>query len=423
MTLNEELLYYVWQYKVFDHSNLTTINGDLVKILNYGNRNHSSGPDFSNVKIEIKGIVWAGNMEIHVLSSDWKKHKHDADEAYNNVVLHVVYDNDKNHLPDNIPVIELKNRIDETLIRKYSELLDALTWIPCEKTIHKVDLSKFSLWSNKFTIERLAYKTHEIITSESYKNGDWQQLLHERIARYFGTKENSDNFQTLASLVPYNLIRKISHNSLSVEAIVFGCSGFLDEDIQEEYYQRLKNEYHFLKTKLNLSSLRKVEWKTFGMYPSGQPVFRLAQLAAYLSKAENIFEPCLNAKSIDDIKKLFNGEFSEYWRSHYQFGKETTAINSYNLSPSMIERITINAIVPVIFSYAQLREDDDLIERCLCILESIEVEENSIIKKWKALGLKVSSAAESQALLQLKHKYCDGKQCLRCNIGLEIMGK
>ena len=421
MIINEELLYYVWQYKVFDHNNLTTITGDNVKILNYGIRNLSSGPDFSNVKIEINDIIWAGNMEIHVLSSDWKKHNHDADEAYKNVVLHVVYDNDKNHLPDNIPVIVLKDRIDKSLIEKFSGLMDATTWIPCENSIKKVDLSRFSLWSNKLTIERLAYKTHDIVSTESYKNGDWHQLLHERIARYFGTKDNSDIFQVLASLIPYNLIRKISFDPWSIESVVFGCSGFLDEEAKDDYHQRLINEYNFQKTKLKLSSLRKVEWKNFGMFPSGQPTFRLAQFAAYLCQAENMFDQILSAQNISDITKLFNGELSEYWNNHFRFGKETTAIKSNKLSASMIERITINAIVPVLFSYAQLREDDDLIDKCLSILDSITAEENTIIKKWKSLGLKPKTASEGQALLQLKHKYCDGKQCLKCNIGIEII--
>lgn len=421
MIINEELLYYVWQCKNFDHNNLRTITGESIKIIQYGQRNLSSGPDFSNVKIEINGIIWAGNMEIHVLSSDWKKHNHDADEAYKNVVLHVVFDNDKNHLPENIPVLVLKNRIDQSVIRQFSTLMEATTWIPCEKTIHQADLSKFSIWSNALAIERLTSKTEQHSVLGSYKMGDWQQLLHERIARYFGSKENSDNFELLASLLPYQLIRKISFNQQGIEAIVFGCSGFLDEEAKDDYHQSLITEYHFQKNKYTLPSLKKIEWKNFGMFPSGQPTFRLAQFAAYLSQSENIFNQCLKATNIKDLARYFSAALSPYWTTHYVFGKETSAIKSDKLSMSMVERIATNAIVPVNFAFALFTNDDELKHRCLAILESMPAENNAIIKKWKTLGLKAITAMDSQALLQLKHRYCDGKQCLRCNIGIDLI--
>lgn len=421
MIINEELLYYVWQYKIFDHQSLRTISGDTINILQYGQRNFSSGPDFSNVKIEINGIVWAGNMEIHVLSSDWKKHKHDADDAYKNVVLHVVYENDKNHLPENIPVLVLKNRIDQLVIRQFSTLMEATTWIPCEKTIKLADLSTFPLWSTSLAIERLSEKTRNIQESFSYKSGDWVQLLHERIARYFGSKENSDNFERLASLLSYNLTQKLSHNRLSIEAVVFGCAGFLDEPAKDDYHQDLISEYQFQKSKYKLHSLKKIEWKNFGMFPSGQPTFRLAQFAAYLIHTENIFDICLKATHFTDFVHHFTANLSPYWTTHYVFGKETKAIKSNKLSVAMVERIVINAIVPVLFCYAHLTKEDMLKDQCMSILESMPSENNAIINRWKTLGINAYTAMESQALLQLKHRYCHGKQCLRCNIGIDLI--
>jgi hypothetical protein len=421
MTLNEELLYYVWTYKAFDQSHLLSHKGESIKIIHYGHRNLSSGPDFQNCKIELNGILWAGNIEMHILSSDWIKHNHDADDAYKNVILHVVYENDNTHLPDNVPILELKNRIDINILTRFDQIMESTTWIPCENNIHKVDLSKFSIWCNKLVVERLARKIHSIIDEESYKSQHWDQLLHEKIARYFGSKENSDNFQTLAQLLPINLIRKVSFDSVIVESLVFGTSGYLDESPKDDYHQMLAQEYLYQKQKYSLSSLRKVEWKNFGMFPIGQPTFRLAQFASYLKNTDGFFDKCLNSTSANEIKKLFTQEVSEYWQSHYQFGKKTESIRSYTLSAEFIDRIIINAIIPVLFAYAQLSNDDELIDKCLSILESIPAEKNTIITKWKKLGLKAKTAAESQALLQLKNHYCDGKQCLKCNIGLDIM--
>lgn len=420
MKVNEELLYYVWQYKIFDHQELVTTAGESIRILQYGHRNLASGPDFLDARVSINDMVWAGNIEFHVLCSDWDKHKHSVDEAYQNVILHIVYEADKGG-PD-LPTLELKSRIDKKLMQKYVRLMEAQTWIPCEAMIHQASLENLPIWSHRLTIERMARKIQSISNEPSYLQQDWEQLLYEQIAKYFGKGENAENFKELARQLPLVMLKRMEYNRCAVESIIFGCAGFLEEDGEEVYFQQLKAEFDFQKKKLGLPVMRKMQWKTFGMYPEGQPIHRLAQFAALVCDVFPLFNFCLRVHHIKEIEQRFWICLPQYWHNHLVFGKVTTSKLSGQLSRQMIHRLVINAIAPVVFAYARQTGDDDLIERCLGYMEDIPAEQNSLIKKWNQFGFKAKHAIETQALIELKHQYCDQKQCLRCNIGMEIIG-
>jgi hypothetical protein len=419
MIINEDLLYYIWQFKKFDHRSVLTTSGVAVDIVHYGQRNVSSGPDFSNGKIKINDILWAGNIEMHVKTSDWLKHKHQNDDAYKNVILHVVYEHDKDI--NDIPTLELKNLIDPALIDKFSQLMEGIQWIPCELSLPYIDKSKFKLWSNGLAIERLENKVEVLAKSEAFKAQDWVQLLYERIARYFGATQNSDVFESLAKMLPYNLIIKNKFDPKIIETLVFGCAGFLEEDAKDAYHHELINEYQHQKIKYKISAINKVEWKSFGMFASGTPNFRLAQFSSFISKIDISIEALLQMNSPKDIEKLFFIELPLYWQNHYSFGKPTSAIKGYPLSNDLVQRIIINAIVPTLFAYSKETGKDDIISYVLDLLDLCKVEDNSVIKKWKGYGFKSENAVDSQALLHLKNEYCDKRKCLYCPIGRDVL--
>ncbi len=421
MVLSEELIYYAWSMRTFDHANLKTNQGEKIEIISYGTRNLSSGPDFLQGKIKIDGVLWVGNIEMHVLSSDWQKHRHDTDAAYNNVILHVVYDHDRN--VNNVPVLVMKDIIHKHILQSYDGLMESTDWVPCEKIIKYAKLDRFPIWSNALAIERLASKSEYITTLQAYQNKDWQQLMYQFISRYFGASQNIEVFESLAERLPYTLISKNKYDSHNLESLVFGIAGFLEQTIDDEYFKGLKNTFGFLQKKYSLSHLKKIEWRNFGMYASGSPTFRLAQFASFISLTGNVFDQCLNAQSCNEIKALLDISLNDYWLHHYTFGTSTQAIKSAKLSNGFKERLIINAIVPVLFVYAKEIGDDNLIEKCLDVIASIKPESNSMIEKWTALGLKPTSALESQALIQLKTRYCDTKSCLQCPIGKELLMK
>lgn len=419
MEISEELLYYAWSMKTFDHANLKTINGEKIEILSYGLRNYSSGPDFLQGKIIIDGILWVGNIEMHVQSSDWQKHNHNDDAAYNNVILHVVFNHDKTI--NDIPVLVLKDIINQSVVRQYEVLMQSTDWIPCEKIISHAHLERFPIWSHTMAIDRLAYKSGTLKNSNAYITKDWQQLMYQNIAKYFGASQNMEVFQTLSERLSYSTVLKNRYNVMAVETMVFGIAGLLEQDIDDAYFQQLKSEFSFLQRKYKFIPLKKVEWRNFGMYAAGSPSFRLAQFAALITQMNNIFDQCIEAKSIEEIKSLLNASISEYWMQHYNFGKTTQAIKSPHLSDDFKDRLIINAILPVLFVYAKEIGDDGLIDQCLDLLSSIKREENTILNKWSQLQIKPQTALESQALIQLKTKYCDTKQCLFCPIGKDLL--
>jgi hypothetical protein len=419
MTINEDFLYYIWQNKKFDHADLVTSCGQAIQIIDYGYRNVSSGPDFHNAKIKIGDTLWAGNVEMHVMTSDWVRHDHQTDAAYNNVILHIVYQNDK--VINDVPVLELNTRIDSKSIQSYDKLMNATQWISCELSLPYIDKNKFPLWATQFAISRLENKHHQLQQSNSYINKDWQQLLYEKMARYFGAIYNSDVFESIAQRLPYTIILKNKFNPIIVESLFFGIAGLLEDDIDDSYYQELKKEFTFQESKYKLSKIEKVQWKNFGMYIWGTPAFRLAQLSALLYTCSHLFDHILSAKNVNELYQVFQSQPSEYWQEHYNFGKTTKPLKNKTISEDLVDRIIINAIIPVLFAYAKDTDNQEIIERCLDLLTEIKPEDNSIMKKWKGYGFKPSSALESQALLELKNNFCDFKQCLLCPIGREIL--
>jgi Protein of unknown function (DUF2851) len=419
MEISEELLYYAWSMKSFDHADLKTTNGEKIEILSYGLRNHSSGPDFLQGKIIIDGILWVGNIEMHVRSGDWNKHSHSEDPAYNNVILHIVFTHDK--AINDIPILVMKDIIHPAVISQYEALMQSAEWIPCAKIISHAHLERFPIWSHTMAIDRLAHKSVALKNSNAYFAKDWQQLMYQNIARYFGASQNMEVFQSLAERLPYSIIVKNRYNLMAVESMVFGIAGYLEQDIEDAYYHQLKSEFTFLQHKHNFIPLKKVEWRNFGMYAAGSPSFRLAQFAALIAQVLSIFDLCREAQSIEEIKNLLNVSINEYWMHHYNFGKTTQAIKSPHLSDDFKDRIMINAILPVLFVYAKEIGDDGLVDKCLDFLSSIRKEENAILNKWSQLNIKPKSALESQALIHLKTKYCDAKQCLKCPIGKDLL--
>lgn len=421
--IKEDLLYFLWKTKSFDLGNLKTTDGKEIEIIKFGNQNYNSGPDFSNAKIKIDGTLWAGNVEMHVYASDWEKHSHDVDKAYDNVILHVVFEYDKEvyttteHL---IPCIELKNKIDKNLLKNYTRLINNNMWIPCERSIHQVDNFTFSLWMQRLVIERLESKVQYLATILDLYQNDWEETLYIALMRYMGAKVNTEPFETLAKNLPYRTLLKNKDNLQKVEALLFGQAGMLLADFEEDYFQQLKQEYLFLAQKYTLKHISPVSWKFARMRPAGFPTVRIAQVAQILYKNLHLFSKIKEIENIDVLRSLFEVTPSEYWENHYRFGK-ISASKSKTLSKSFIDLIIINVFAPILFLYGKHLGEDVYKDKAIGLLEELKPEKNMIVDKYKHLGIKARSAADSQALLQLKNNYCDKKRCMSCAIGNRIV--
>ncbi|OFX80193.1 MAG: hypothetical protein A2X12_00520 [Bacteroidetes bacterium GWE2_29_8] len=424
MFINEDFIIFLWNYQVFDKTKLKTTTGEQITIIKIGSPNNDSGADFFNSKIQIGETIWAGNIEIHVNSSDWYSHKHNIDKSYNNVILHVVYNHDKDVIIDNrtLPVIELKNRINASLISKYYVFKSSPKNIPCQNEINTIPSIYITKWLETLSIERLEEKTNQILQSLQSKNYDFEEVFYQKIAYGFGLKINSEMMEILANSIPLKNLNKQSYNLLQIEAILFGQAGFLNEiEPTNQYILKLKEEYKFLQNKYNLTPFDKKIWKYSKLRPTSFPEIKIALLAKLIFQNQNLFSAFTEEKNIENIKnKLAIIEVSEYWKTDFRIEKQTISTNKH-LGENTINIIIINVIIPFIFAYGKTKNEIKYIDKAIEFLNNIKAEQNNIIEKFNKIGIKSNNAADSQAIIQLFNKYCKNKQCLKCSIGQHLL--
>lgn len=422
MTIKEDLLYYVWQSKVLSQQSLFTEDGQIVEVIDYGIRNEVSGPDFSNAKVKIGEVIWAGNVEMHVLASDWMLHKHQHDDAYNNVILHVVYEDDK-PISRTIPTLVIKPFIANGTIKTYQQLVSSSQWLPCTNLWQPRHVEQLSLRMEHLAISRLEQKVGLIHRLLDDSNNDWAAVLYCQLAKYIGGPTNKAVCEQLAMAIPYTIFVKNSYDVTINEAILFGVGGFINEDHHPDdtYYSQLKKEYTFQQHKHKLITLATVSWRYGKMMPMGFPTVRLAQFASLLPNLDRICQLMIDSTSaLEDVAALFYTTPNEYWSTHYVFGK-TSDEKLKPITKDLVNRLLINAVIPIMFAYGQLRNQELLMDKSISWLEQIPAESNAIINKWRNHGLKPKSALDSQALLQQKTMLCEPKRCLSCTIGFGLL--
>ena len=420
--MKEDFLHYIWKFKRINPNDLITEHGEPILVLNPGIHNFDAGPDFSNARLKIGDTVWAGNVEIHVNSSDWFAHKHQFDPAYNNVILHVVYNHDKEvPLPNgiSIPHLELKGKIPKKLQHQYDNLISSTNWIPCEQSIKDKELLDIPGFYSKLLVERLIEKGSQIgeIVAESQNN--WEQALYELLMVNFGLKVNVTPMRMLSKELPLKILRKHVNNPRQLEALLFGTAGFLNQSFEDDYPNTLKKEFAFLKKKYRLNPIDVTLWKFGRMMPGNLPTIRLAQIASLLAKKDFNFSNLVKIETAS-FKNLIAAQAFSYWEDHYHFNKQTTP-HSAKIGTQKIDNVIINVIAPILFEYGNIHKNEAYKEKALSILETIMPENNVIIRGFKKIGFEAKSAFDTQSLIQLKNHYCNPKKCVNCTIGNKIM--
>lgn len=424
----EELLHYVWQQKLLPVHPLTTQDGETIEIIDPGLHNTNAGPDFFNAKIKIGGMLWVGNVELHDRASDWHRHHHDNDPNYDNVVLHVcrVIDADIT-TPSGRRLPQMQLDIPESVLQNHRELLNELRYPPCYRVIPQLPRISVHSWLNVLTIERLEAKTQRIFDLLDRHHGDWEQTAFITLARNFGFGVNADAFEFWAQNLPLQAAAKHRDDLFQIEALFFGQAGMLNAATleparQDDYFKHLAAEYAFLKQKFSLKPIAYKNWRFLRLRPQNFPSIRLAQLAKLYHSREADFACLLEAQDIKSVRALLSHGVSDYWQEHYTFGKSAPK-QPKTLQNSSIDLILINTIVPLLFAYGKYRQDEALCERAIDFLEKAKTEHNVITRIWDEVGIEAQNAADSQALIQLKLRYCDRKDCLRCRFGAAYLRK
>jgi len=420
--MTEEFLHYIWQYRLYN-PNLVLQSGEQVEVLHPGMHNVDSGPDFFNAKIRIGDTIWAGNIEIHIQSSDWKRHNHQQDMSYDNVILHVVWRDDMPVFRNDgtvIPTLELDGLYNENAWKNYLRFMASHQWIPCNTMIAGVDTFLRNAWLDRVLVERLERKSLQVEHILLLNNNDWAQTFYRLLARNMGFKLNNQAFEMLAQSLPVQFLAKHADDLFQVEAMVFGQAGLLGINFTDEYPQKLKKEYEFLKAKFNLSPIDAHLWRFMRLHPGNFPTLRLAQFASIIHHSGAIISELFNSDDVNTYRKLFSAEASEYWNTHYTFDK-LSAPRRKTLGQSSIDLLIINLVAPILLSYGRRKSDTKITEKPIDLLMQLKGENNSLIRKWAELGMDVSNAASTQALLELKSNYCDNKKCLSCSVGIQLL--
>lgn len=418
--MHEELLHFTYKYKLYKDAVFYNIESAM--LVDTGKQNFDAGPDFFEAKLQTDQALWVGNIEIHIKSSDWNLHKHHLDKAYNNVILHVVLNHDSDVYTESgrlLPVLQIN--LPDNITRKYEEFLNNKNKIACANYIGVVDSFKIRMWLNSVLIERLNKKTKHIKMLLKSNTNDWETVFYYSLAGSFGFKVNADAFERLVQSVPLSIIAKHNNNALQIEALFMGQAGFLSDDIENDtYYDKLKREYTFLKHKFDLQPMEKHEWKFLRLRPSNFPTIRISQFVSLMCKYNSLFSTILETNNINDLKKIFEIQASEYWNTHYTFGKKSNK-KTKTFGEQSINSILINSVIINLFTYGQYIDNEDIKYRALDFLEALMPEKNNIITQWTKLGVKAKSSFETQALLEQKKSYCDANKCLKCGIGIEIL--
>ncbi|SEP21853.1 Protein of unknown function [Flavobacterium sp. CF108] len=420
--MKEDFLHYLWRFKKFDTLNLVTAQNESITIIKTGDYLELSGPDFFNAHIKIGDQKWAGNVEIHVKSSDWYLHNHEKDAAYENVILHVVWENDTTIFREDnteIPVLVLKDYVEKEVLDNYNALVSPKSWISCEKQIHEIDAFVFKNWQERLFFERLERKSKFVYELLEETNQDWEAVLFCLLAKNFGLNTNGLAFLQMSKSIPFSIIRKESFEVENLESLLLGTLNLLDGEKEDVYFKDLKFRYFYLlhKYQLEKSFIDPVQF--FKHRPDNFPTIRLSQLANLYHKHQNLFSKIIALKSAKSVYELLNVSVSSYWQNHYQFDKESPK-KTKTLSKSFVDLVIINTIIPIQFAYSNIMGDsvsEDLID----FMNEVAPEKNAIIDKFSSFGIKSKNAFETQTLLELKNEYCNNKACLKCALGMELL--
>ena len=425
--MREDFLHYLWRLARFDLRQLTTTEGEALIIQQFGTHNTDAGPDFDDARLRIGGLQWAGRVELHVRSSEWFAHGHEDDPAYDGVILHVVLEEDEivyRRDGSRIPCLELHDRIPSGVHATYWRLMHQTHWVPCQPQLPTVAGPIRAIWLQRVLAERLTRKAAGFTQRLAATQRDWEEAFYQHTARAMGGKVNGQAMEMLARSVPLRIVLRHKHSLLQLEALLFGQSGLLPEQVtgEDAYLTRLRQEYDLLRVKHDLRPLPATAWRFLRMRPNNFPTVRIAQLACLYHRSGQLFGKALAAADAGELQQMFVVSLSNYWRTHYRFGPEV-APSERRLGKSTVQSILINAVAPAYFAYGKLREDDRYRERALTLLETLPPESNTVVSKWRALGWSATSAGESQALLELEQQYCDPRRCTSCAVGCAILNR
>ena len=419
----EKLMHYVWQHRLWKAGAMTTVDGRPVRVVDPGLLNTDAGPDFFNAKVEVAGQMWVGNVEMHVRASDWKRHGHDRDKAYDSVILHVVEKDDAPVYRTNGELIaQMVLEVSPSFLESYRLLHEGRVELPCAQVIATLPRLVVTEWVERLAFERLHHKVERLRSLLELYSGSWEDVCYVTLSRNLGFGVNNDAFERLARSTPLRLLHKHSDSLLQVEALLYGQAGLLARDVagMDDYYRRLHDEYAFLRNKFSLQPIEAEAWKMFRLRPQNFPYRRLAMLAQWVHGGFALMRRIIDAPDEKSLRALFAVELTGYWAGHYTFNRPAEHVGRV-LGARSVDVVLINTVAPLLYGYGEATGDYALTDRAVTLLEALRPEQNSVVALFSRAGLPCDDALTSQALIELKREYCERRKCIYCKIGHHLL--
>lgn len=445
LNINESFISRIWETPSYYETTLLTTENKVVEILDYGEKNSDAGPDFKDAQIRIDGILYSGDIEIHCNFQGWKQHNHKDDNKYNKVILQVVFWDEDDEERREIPRVKKSRHISTVILSKFLKQSIHTIWkdiinnpsskfkIPCYPNVLELDDEFKKEVIKDFGFKRLRYKTIRLrnrlddFHENRNKKFTWEIMLFEFICEALGYSKNKSQFLKLARSLHYE---EFENDKLFIDAVLFGAAGFLhDLKFKDEYISVLKAIWNNAKNIKFPETLDKSEWNFFRLRPSNFPTVRLAYASGLLYKI--LFEGFLkqiisifnNEKKIyNKLLELFlNVEISDYWKNHYNFGKETKSKTKY-IGKERINDIIANVIIPLAYLYTLEFEIQDTKVKVLEFYSSLKCINTNEITRVMEAQMEVTSKTilEEQGLIHLHNFYCIKGKCYECRIGEKI---
>lgn len=421
--MKEEFLHYVWQHCHYDFLNAKTTGGLSLKVIFPGYHNYDAGPDFLQAVVVIDDMRWVGSVEIHCRSSDWLRHQHQYDDKYKSVILHVVYEHDMEiQLDENelVPTLELKGLIPQEMFDRFESLMNVPDILLCRNQLHDVSTLVLQSQQSEVLVERLLRRQRGFQEMLARCQSDWNELIYRVMAVGFGCKKNGTAFELLAQSLPYRVVRAHLSSRLQIYALLFGQSGLLELDDKDDYVERLRYEYDYLRYKYRLEPIGAHQWNWLRLRPQNFPTLRIAQFAQMLFETGNSLSDKVLKTGMPVLRSWFSIAPDEYWQTHYQFGKVSPQ-HASGMGISTVNSLIINVIVPLRFAYARFSGDEQMQEDALSLLEGADYEDNKTTRVFAESAFPHRSAYDSQAQIELFDQYCSKKRCLQCGVGEKIV--
>jgi hypothetical protein len=416
--MNELLLQYIWQHQLFNKQGLTTVQGHTLEILDRGVFNTNQGPDFLNGRVRLQNTTWVGHIEIHVKGSDWTRHEHSADRNYDNVILHVVWDNDV-LIPREMPTLMMEDKVSTVVLERYRGMMNRNLFIPCENLFNQAAPDQIDRMINRMMNTRLNRKADHVLQLLNGNGRHWEEVMWWMIARSFGGNINGEAFESIARSIPYQVIARHRLQIHQLECLLLGQADLLSGFMEDQYAIMLQKEYQFLLRKYQFKPNR-IPVHFLRMRPQNFPTVRLAQLAMLMHLNPHLFAMILQEESLKTISKLFEVTANDYWHYHYRLN-EATPLCMKSTGTTFIHSVIVNAVIPVLYCYGREQQDSKIMDRARTLLNELPAERNAISNRFEHLGMSIDNAYRSQGVLELKHTYCDQKLCLQCTIGKKLL--